>query len=156
MWYVDIIMAVAGLSRVLDWWEAERGFWNFDDEDEDEPIIFVMKPGREESGLSQEFARAMSVSDRTTSPLSTTLAVPEAPSSVTSYDTQSVGSTAPPTAKLGTGGTPKAQAVEDLKFLAEHQKSVNIVMELGLQGEEIQYVNDAVMEVLGYVLTPNL
>ena len=47
--------------------------------------------------------------------------------------------------------TPKAQDASDLKSLAEHAKSVNIVMELGLQGEEIQYINDAIMEVTGCV-----
>lgn len=45
--------------------------------------------------------------------------------------------------------SPKAQAIDDLKFLAEHAKSVNIVMELSLQGEIVEYVNDAVLEVLG-------
>lgn len=41
-WYVRILLAVAGLSRVLEWWDAEKGFWNFDTEDEDngEEICF--------------------------------------------------------------------------------------------------------------------
>ncbi|KAI8450027.1 hypothetical protein BY996DRAFT_6417798 [Phakopsora pachyrhizi] len=34
-WYVWRLLAVAGLSRVLEWWEAEKGFWNFAPEDED-------------------------------------------------------------------------------------------------------------------------
>lgn len=33
-WYVQLLLAVASLSRVVEWWEAEKGFWNFDDEDE--------------------------------------------------------------------------------------------------------------------------
>ncbi|PWN18962.1 hypothetical protein BCV69DRAFT_54193 [Microstroma glucosiphilum] len=42
-WYVQLLLAVAGLSRVVEWWEAEKGFWNFDDEDEPQdaqPISF--------------------------------------------------------------------------------------------------------------------
>lgn len=42
-WFVQLLLAVAGLSRVVEWWEAERGFWNFGDEDEGkdaEPISF--------------------------------------------------------------------------------------------------------------------
>jgi serine/threonine-protein kinase RIM15 len=41
------------------------------------------------------------------------------------------------------------QAIQDLRTLAEQVKSINIVMELSLQGEEILYVNDAIYEVLG-------
>ena len=45
-WYVQLLLAVAGLSRVVEWWEAEKQFWNFEDEgDEDvEPMTFVLKP----------------------------------------------------------------------------------------------------------------
>lgn len=41
-WYVQLLLAVAGLSRVVEWWEAEKGFWKFDDEPEsgdNEPIV---------------------------------------------------------------------------------------------------------------------
>lgn len=43
-WYVQLLLAVAGLSRVVEWWDAEKGFWNFEDEnDQDaEPIRFIM------------------------------------------------------------------------------------------------------------------
>ncbi|WWC68367.1 uncharacterized protein I206_102292 [Kwoniella pini CBS 10737] len=154
-WYVDILMAVANLSRVLDWWEAEKGFWNFDDEDENEPLLFVMKPSREglkeEPRFDQEFKAALSIGDSRYSPALLPTIIPERPASTISLEVPSPTSFGPYTAKALTAGTgtPKAQAVEDLKFLAEHAKSVNIVMELSLQGEEIEYVNDAIMEVIG-------
>ncbi|PWZ00784.1 hypothetical protein BCV70DRAFT_160776 [Testicularia cyperi] len=48
-WFIQILLAVAGLSRVVEWWEAEKGFWNFEDEDEQdvEPIRFILggQPG---------------------------------------------------------------------------------------------------------------
>jgi serine/threonine-protein kinase RIM15 len=49
-WYVQVLLAVASLSRVVEWWEAEKQFWNFDDNDDeqDEPLTFVMKPADEE------------------------------------------------------------------------------------------------------------
>ncbi|ORX34130.1 hypothetical protein BD324DRAFT_584008 [Kockovaella imperatae] len=147
-WYVDILMAVANLNRVLDWWEAEKGFWNFDDEAGDEPILFVVKPNtKEESHFDTEFAAA--VTDPRSSPAVSYLQVPEAPASAVSVEVQTPESSGP-------GGTarqfveaPKPLPAEDLKFMAEHAKSVNIVMELGLQGEEILYVNDAILEVTG-------
>ncbi|WRT65962.1 uncharacterized protein IL334_002913 [Kwoniella shivajii] len=149
-WYVDILMAVANLSRVLDWWEAEKGFWKFDEDDENEPLLFVMKPSREEPRFDQEFKAALGESRF--SPSLAPTHIPDRPVSATSLDIGSPDLSVPFTAKTATGptaGTPKAQAVDDLKFLAEHAKSVNIVMELSLQGERIEYVNDAVMEVVG-------
>ncbi|KAF9464404.1 hypothetical protein BDZ94DRAFT_489757 [Collybia nuda] len=48
-WYVQVLLAVASLSRVVEWWEAEKQFWNFDDNDDeqDEPLTFVTKPADE-------------------------------------------------------------------------------------------------------------
>lgn len=150
-WYVDILMAVANLKRVLDWWEAEKGFWNFDEEDENEPLLFVMKPHREESRFDDQFKAALA-NDRF-SPLANTARTMNEPHSAVSLETLSPNNLSGEyTARTAVGpvaGTPKPQATEDLRFLAEYAKSVNIVMELSLQGEEILYVNDAIMEVIG-------
>jgi len=53
-WYVQVLLAVASLSRVVEWWEAEKQFWNFDDNDEeqDEPLMFVTKPAEEVSATT--------------------------------------------------------------------------------------------------------
>jgi serine/threonine-protein kinase RIM15 len=142
-WYVEILMAIAGLRRVLDWWEAEKGFWAFEDDDDHEPLLFVLKP-KEESKFDQEF-KAHVDRPMVLSPSQSATAVRvEAPSPDDHAPTTS--QTVHP--DVGSD-TPIANQVEDLKFLAEHAKMVNIVMELGLQGEEIQYVNDAIMEVTG-------
>lgn len=169
-WYVDILMAVAGLSRLLDWWEAEKGFWNFDDEAENEPILFVMKPVTNDrsdhsnsvsgSTAGDYFRMAPGAFER--SPLRTSLRVePEEPmqpaGALLDVPTPHAPSS-PSTAKVPAGPavgapapacTPKAQAADDLRFMTEHAKSVNIVMELGLQGDDVQYINDAIMEVTG-------
>jgi serine/threonine-protein kinase RIM15 len=51
-WYVQVLLAVASLSRVVEWWEAEKQFWNFDDNKEggeqDEPLQFVTKFAEDE------------------------------------------------------------------------------------------------------------
>ena len=144
-WYVDILMAIANLNRVLDWWEAEKGFWNFDEEDGDEPILFVVKP-KDESHFDNEFAAALT--EPGSSPAASYFHVSEPPTTAVSLEV-------PSTESSGPGGTarqfvePAKLPAADLKFLAEHAKSVNIVMELGLHGEEIQYVNDAILEVTG-------
>ena len=143
-WYVEILMAIAGLRRILDWWETERGFWAFEDDDENEPLLFVLKP-KEESKFDQEFKAHNDRSDSPKSDPNMTAVTLEAP---TPEDSDMPASARTVQPEVG-GDTPKANDVEDLRFLAEHAKMVNIVMELGLQGEEIQYVNDAIMEVTG-------
>lgn len=160
-WYVEILLAVAKLSQVLDWWEAEKGFWNFDAEEvENEPLMFVMRP-REESRFDETFRSALSPQGPSplpgSSPISDTLRLAESTpglmlqtASPTSPTAPSSGRTAeaPQTASPPTG-TPKQQAAEDLKLLADHAKSVNIVMELSLEEQEVQYINDAILEVTG-------
>ena len=37
-WYVQVLLAVANLSRVVEWWEAEKQFLNFDDEYGDDQV----------------------------------------------------------------------------------------------------------------------
>ena len=150
-WYVDILMAIANLKRVLDWWEAEKGFWNFDEEDENEPLLFVMKPNREESRFEEQFKAA--INDARSRPLTDTVPVPEEPlSAVTLSPENFSGEHAGRSAVGPVAGAPRSRGVDDLRFLAEQAKSVNIVMELSLQGEEILYVNDAIMEVIGSVI----
>lgn len=153
-WYVQLLLAVAGLSRVVEWWEAEKGFWNFDDDDQDEPLLFVMKPAaREEQRFEQSFKSALE--STRSSP-----AVPVAPLPRTDSpavllsdgdgrsqhsDQRSQNTTPAPVLTE----RPKAQAAEELRLMAEHAKSVNIVMELSLGGEIIEWVNPAWREVIG-------
>nr|ODN93204.1 AGC protein kinase [Cryptococcus depauperatus CBS 7841] len=169
-WYVEILLAVANFGRVLDWWEAERGFWNFGAETEnDEPLLFVMKPLREELKFDQEAKVTQGESHY--SPMSASASVasdqPSAFALAAPLETASP-QTAKPEGRFYINLTPferlirhdgaemskmamppKGQALDDLRFLAEHAKSVNIVMELSLQGELVEYVNDAIMEVTG-------
>ncbi|EJU06200.1 hypothetical protein DACRYDRAFT_112948 [Dacryopinax primogenitus] len=55
-WYVQVLLAVASLSRVVEWWQAEREFWHFGEEGEDEDegevegMTFVLKPADDEAG----------------------------------------------------------------------------------------------------------
>ncbi|PWN42674.1 hypothetical protein IE81DRAFT_313263 [Ceraceosorus guamensis] len=58
-WYVRLLLAVAGLSRVVEWWEAEKGFWNFEDENElqgGETIRFILGEGGDAPGTTHDSA----------------------------------------------------------------------------------------------------
>lgn len=144
-WYVDILMAVATLNRVLDWWQAEKGFWNFDD-DADEPLAFVLRPARETPHFDLE------PSDVAVSPM--LLPARDHPAATTDL-TLLPGERSQGRQVVAKASDQRAdetvQAIDELKILAEQAKSINIVMELSLQGQEILYVNDAIFEVIGYV-----
>jgi len=150
-WYVDILMAVAGLGRVLDWWEAEKGFWKFDD-DENEPLTFVMRPVKDtpqfdlEPGMSARSDHSVAAS-----PLVLPSAVPTSAGSTLAIPSLLPLEQPSPPKEDTPSADPTAQAIEDLRTLAEQAKSINIVMELSLKGQEILYVNDAIFEVVGYV-----
>lgn len=154
-WYVDILMAVASLGRVLDWWQAEKGFWNFEDDDAaSEPLNYVLRPAKDAPHFDLEpgySARAMT--SAAVSPIALPAQDPGAhdPSMSTATITlPPLDDEHPVTAAGHAAVSPEAeQAIHDLRTLAEQVKSINIVMELSLQGEEILYVNDAIYEVLG-------
>lgn len=62
--YVNLLLAVAGISRLLEWWQAEKGFWNFDQEEDlmedsfgtisdsnrDDRFNFVVRRGDDDDG----------------------------------------------------------------------------------------------------------
>lgn len=152
-WYVDILIAVARLARVLEWWEAEKGFWNFD-EDSDEPLPlflrptkdipqFELEPGRTYPEHAQVFSSPSVVAEQDLSQSVTTITLPRS----------QVGDSSPTVTAVDPKEESRVddatQAIEDLRMLAEEAQNVNIVMELSLQGEEIIYVNDAIYEVIG-------
>jgi serine/threonine-protein kinase RIM15 len=162
-WYVQVLLAVASLSRVVEWWEAEKQFWNFDDNDDelDEPLAFVTKPADEDVSLpSLPVKRPLAEFDltklsldesktRLTRPpsqgrrprdeqpklLSTSAAEPE----------QSHGSTK----TQDNNESARVLATERLRLQAETAQNQNIVMELSLDGDHFIWINYAWRVVVG-------
>ncbi len=150
-WYVDILMAVASLGRVLDWWQAEKGLWNFEDDDANEPLSYVLRPAKETPHFDLEPGSARPLSSAAVSPIALPAQDPglHDPSMSTATITLPPLDDHIPTPPEEPAVSQTTQAIQDLRTLAEQVKSINIVMELSLQGEEILYVNDAIYEVLG-------
>ncbi|KDQ64634.1 hypothetical protein JAAARDRAFT_28272 [Jaapia argillacea MUCL 33604] len=165
-WYVQVLLAVASLSRVVEWWEAEKQFWNFDDNDneEDEPLLFVMKPAEDEDRMpapTPTIKQEPPPGDGGAIRLS-----PEDESKLRMTRTTSYGRKSRDEArkdlshaeKEPTKGHPKSLdqaesarvlATERLRLQAETAQSRNIVMELDLDGDHIQWVNYAWRVVVG-------
>ena len=169
-WYVQILLAVASLSRVVEWWEAEKQFWNFDDNDneQDEPLTFVTKPadepvisgalGRTDTEL-ENFRLNDDYDDRVQS------SKPSSPPRKT-RDGQLKDQPVAPSrdsselSRLTKGNVESARvsaesarvlATERLKLQAETAHNQNIVMELSLDGDHFIWINHAWRVVVGLV-----
>ncbi|PPQ67817.1 hypothetical protein CVT26_007064 [Gymnopilus dilepis] len=169
-WYVQVLLAVASLSRVVEWWEAEKQFWNFDenDDEQDEPLMFVTKPADDHE--LQQSADHHAESDLEgfrlndddehhkvrlpTPPTITRKSRDEQPKDVQKSPQPEPTPTKPP----ASGSPPKALevnesarvlATERLRLQAETAQNQNIVVELSLDGDHFIWVNHAWRVVVG-------
>ncbi|KAI0304205.1 hypothetical protein BC826DRAFT_982051 [Russula brevipes] len=151
-WYVQVLLAVASLSRVVEWWEAEKQFWNFDDNDDEqeEALLFVMKPADDhvpppaptprlapEEDPRLRLSRPTSQGKRPRDEAQSSLAPPEPSRASSSSKT------------LDTAESARVLATERLRLQAETAQNRNIVMDLSLDGDHVIWLNYAWMVVVG-------
>jgi serine/threonine-protein kinase RIM15 len=162
-WYVQLLLSVAGLSRVVEWWEAEKQFWNLDDESEDgtpggvvvddgnEPLIFVMKAAgsEKEGGLHGVSSGYLSGKEGSRSSAS----LPDRRSrDEQQKPLETRESTPSPEARDSDQSSVEGDAQQESAKLQEEvdrAQIMNIVMELSLDGEHLIWVNDAWRIVVG-------
>lgn len=163
-WYVQVLLAVASLSRVVEWWEAEKAFWNFDDNDDeqDEPLTFVMKPAedsvippvptptfnqQEGEGSSLSFTTDDENKLRLTRPMSQTRkSRDEVPKELAMSRPREE---AHPSGSNKMMESARVLATERLRLQAETAQNQNIVLELSLDGDHFIWVNYAWRVVVG-------
>ncbi|KIL70172.1 hypothetical protein M378DRAFT_67303 [Amanita muscaria Koide BX008] len=158
-WYVQILLAVASLSRVVEWWEAEKQFWNFDDNDgeQDEPLTFVTKP------VGDDLEIHLDQSDRDLD----TFRLNDDDKSIFPIREPGLDHAAPEEQKSASGfhdiqqearvsssykepsESARVLATERLRLQAETAQNQNIVMELSLDGDHFIWVNHAWRLVVG-------
>ncbi|KAG6333663.1 hypothetical protein ID866_5421 [Astraeus odoratus] len=164
-WYVQVLLAVASLSRVVEWWEAEKQFWNFDDneEEQDEPLMFVMKPADDilptPASLSRhrpEEGALLRLSAEDEQRLRPTKAIVHGRRTREEHVkdlTRKSTSPEPPsrsTQKLmEPNESARVLATERLRLQAETAQSHNIVLELSLDGDHVIWANYAWRVVVG-------
>lgn len=167
-WYVQVLLAVASLSRVVEWWEAEKQFWNFDDNDDeqDEPLTFVMKPADEEVAIPSPSKQLdaelegfrLNDDDESKPQLPRSAAQArksrdEQPKDLSAVATTSAREkfTVQPSGPSGKENTESARvlATERLRLQAETAHNQNIVMELSLDGDHFIWINHAWRVVVG-------
>jgi serine/threonine-protein kinase RIM15 len=170
-WYVQVLLAVASLSRVVEWWEAEKQFWNFDDNDDEleEPLTFVTKPADDVSAPTPTVRRQGADLDgllRLSAEDDAKLKMSRPPSHARrSRDEhpKEVSSTSPPHeldthSRHGSRILPNTEsarvlATERLRLQAETAQNQNIVIELSLDGDHFIWINYAWRFVVRYILT---
>lgn len=174
-WYVQVLLAIASLSRVVEWWEAEKQFWNFDDNDDEqeEPLLFVMKPPEESSattavpstpsmkhemsesgsalrvGFEEEarlrMSRTTSAGRRSRDDAKKDLLM------TTPHKEQKEGEHLKSASKYENNESARVLATERLRLQAETAQNQNIVIELDLDGDHIIWMNYAWRNVVGCV-----
>lgn len=172
-WYVQVLLAVASLSRVVEWWEAEKQFWNFDDNDDelDEPLTFVMKPAEEAFPFPGRAPTARKPEDELEgfklnpeedhSNLRLTRPASQPGQSRRSRDEHTKDLSvpgaprSPPDAhsrgssKVQENESARVLATERLRLQAETAQNQNIVIELSLDGDHFIWINHAWNGVVG-------
>jgi serine/threonine-protein kinase RIM15 len=174
-WFVQILLAIASLSRVLEWWEAEKSFWNFDENgnEEDEPLQFVTKfvdeedrpttpppesvavtPGGEAApaegnvlGLTGEEQGRLRLSRPPSHGKRSRDEVKDLAMTMANKEEEISRSSK----AIDTAESARVLATERLRLQAEIAQSRNIVVELALDGEQFVWVNYAWDNVVGYV-----
>jgi serine/threonine-protein kinase RIM15 len=168
-WYVQVLLAVASLSRVVEWWEAEKQFWNFDDNDdeEDEPLTFVTKPAEEPLSVPTPTSRHPPASQggslrptpddenklRLVRPLSQGRKSRDEQPKVLAISTPPREEPSPRGASKAVDPNESARvlATERLRLQAEMAQNQNIVVELSLDGDHFIWANYAWRIVVGCV-----
>lgn len=167
-WYVQVLLAIASLSRVVEWWEAEKQFWNFDDNDDEqeEPLLFVLKPADEDQSQDQSHQQPPLTARHDTMEGGILKVSPEEESRLRMSRTTSAGrrSRDEVTKDLSMTMTHKEPehpgrnaesarvlATERLRLQAETAQNQNIVMELSLDGDHFIWINYAWRNIVGYV-----
>ncbi|GAA5951604.1 hypothetical protein JCM21900_000525 [Sporobolomyces salmonicolor] len=151
-WYVQLLLAVAGLSRVVEWWEAEKGFWSFEDADHEdaEPILFLSKAMAEDSPKT----RARGESQSSLSP--TAALQPPGPKwSPLGIDLGMQGQGRPEEvarSREPSTSVPEEDAkqrADELRQAVEAITSQTLLMELSLDGQLFQYLSSAWQDLVG-------
>ncbi|KAI6152172.1 RIM15, signal transduction response regulator [Pisolithus tinctorius] len=164
-WYVQVLLAVASLSRVVEWWEAEKLFWNFDDneDEQDEPLMFVMKPADDvlptsvsigrfhpAEGALLQFSADEEQRFRSTRQISQgRRSREEHVKDFTRKSTSPEPGSRVPHKLIETNESARVLATERLRLQAERTQSQNIVLELSLDGDHFISANHAWRLVAG-------
>ncbi|KAF8592615.1 hypothetical protein K439DRAFT_1378858 [Ramaria rubella] len=171
-WHMQVLLALASLTRVVEWWEAENKFWNFTDEGdgseakdgEDEPFVFVFKPedsdaaktpapASNHSAHRELDAKALIVRDEFRTRFS-----PSKPSNLTGRRSRDeIQKDITPILGLDDGGgrplkqndASRMQATEALRENADFARYTSIVLELALDGDQVISVNPAWRTIVG-------
>ncbi|KAF8192467.1 hypothetical protein BJ912DRAFT_962074 [Pholiota molesta] len=169
-WYVQVLLAVASLSRVVEWWEAEKQFWNFDEneDEQDEPLMFVTKPAEDLEAMSSTLQHVESELENfrlnddddhkvraRTPPTITRKSRDEHTKDVATHarlapPTPAKATPTPsPSKMMEAAESARVLATERLRLQAETAQNQNIVVELSLDGDHFIWVNHAWRVVVG-------
>lgn len=177
-WYVKLLLAVAGLSRVVEWWEAEKGFWNFEDdevdEDDSQPLRFGFGNPFGQAGISDDmteaappFALSRTVASRSPVRLVRSTALAQSARTPSQHSSVANSPALEPLDRRAVSDSDQARIAqaslaassmmqdeaEQSEIVNDIPESVkqrqNVLMELSLDGERFLYLSPAWQHVIG-------
>ena len=154
--YGSMLFAISNLARALEWWAEEKVFWDFDDDENADPLTFVLRPPPRVKSPAMMLPPPSSFRRSATTlgiDLQSGVATPSSvvyPSVDEVLDghrddnAEAAGllATSEVERKLSTGEG-------DLHTQVEQARMLNVVLELGLDGNKVGWVNPAWKKVVG-------
>jgi len=139
-WYVQALLSVAKLARVVEWWQAEKQFWTFQDDDDEssEPLSFVLKPEAPQPHAEQ--------------PSSTSSRRRQSRPSLfgrRKHTQRTVEQAARQASRIQEVENSRVQSTEHLREKADEALRLNTVIELSLDGDQLLWINHTWHEVVG-------
>jgi len=136
-WYVELLLTIAGLSRVLEWWDAEHRFWSMET-DRDAPSRLTRECSTDISPAStMEMAASSASGPRAGVSASGSHVSADAPGPGRGSGTSSSVDHAMPAAPMPLSNSPPAA-----------DTLPNVLMEVSLEGR-VQYLSPAWARVVG-------
>ncbi|KAH7105586.1 hypothetical protein BKA62DRAFT_690231 [Auriculariales sp. MPI-PUGE-AT-0066] len=140
-WYVQALLSVAKLARVVEWWQAEKQFWTFQDDEEEssEPLSFVLKP--EVPQAPPEITGSISSRRRQNKPL---LFGRRKHGQKVKHEHQRSDAS-----RIQEAESSRIQSNERLREKADEALRISMVVELSLDGDQLLWINHAWNEIVG-------
>jgi serine/threonine-protein kinase RIM15 len=151
-----MLFAISNLARALEWWAEEKVFWDFDDDENADPLTFVLRPPPRVKSPAMMLPPPSSFKRP-----ATTLGIDMHPGAATPSSTivypsvdevldghrdekaQPAGLVTPEVERKLSSGE------GDLHAQVEQARMLNVVLELALDGDLVEWVNPAWKKVVG-------
>lgn len=153
-----MLFAISNLARALEWWAEEKVFWDFGDDENADPLTFVLRPPPRVKSPAAMLLPPSSFKRPTAAlgiePMHPGAATPSGAVYPSVDEVLEGHRDNEQQAKPAGFATPEVERKPssgegDLHAQVEQARMLNVVIELGLDGDRVEWVNPAWTKVVG-------